>query len=102
MHRKQGLSLSVHVDDITMAGRKQNFNPMWKKLMKLHHFLTTVYLGCTQRERKSNECIVEEYKKMFESLIFAGATQKLLGWEKSHAETVAWSCDTWRAGLRRW
>ena len=41
MHRKQGLSLSVHVDDITMAGRKQNFNPMWKKLMKLHHFLTT-------------------------------------------------------------
>ena len=34
VHRKQGLFLSVQVDDITLAGRKQNLNPMWKKLMK--------------------------------------------------------------------
>ena len=41
VHRKQGLFLSVCVDDIKMAGRKQNFNPMWRKLMKLVDFLRT-------------------------------------------------------------
>ena len=30
---------------------------------------------------------------MFESLISAGATEKLHGWEKPHAKTVAWSYD---------
>ena len=30
---------------------------------------------------------------MFESRISASATEKLLGLEKSHAKTVAWSCD---------
>ena len=53
-------------------------------------FLDHVYLGCTQRECKSNENMIEEYKKMFGSRI--GATEKLLGWEKPHA-TVAWSYD---------
>ena len=39
-----------------MSGRKQNLNPMWKKLMKLvdlgelTSFLDHVYLGCTHRE----------------------------------------------------
>ena len=28
---------------------------------------------------------------MFESRISVGATEKLLGWEKPHAKTVAWS-----------
>ena len=37
---KQGLFLSVHVDDIQMAGLKQNMAPMWKKLMKNVEFLT--------------------------------------------------------------
>ena len=30
---------------------------------------------------------------MFESRISAGATEKLPGWEKPHAKTVAWSYD---------
>ena len=30
---------------------------------------------------------------MEESRISARATQKILGWERSHAETVAWSYD---------
>ena len=30
---------------------------------------------------------------MFESRIPAGATERLPGWEKPHAKTVAWSCD---------
>ena len=32
--RKHGLFLSVYVDDIKMAGKKQNMAPMWKKWMK--------------------------------------------------------------------
>ena len=38
-------------------------------------------LGCTQRECKPNEIIIDEYRKMFESRISAGATEKLPGWE---------------------
>ena len=30
---------------------------------------------------------------MFGSRISAGATEKLPGWDKFHAKTVAWSCD---------
>ena len=45
--RQQGLFLSVYVDDIKMAGRKQYMAPMrrtgwnWSILENLHHFLTT-------------------------------------------------------------
>ena len=35
----------------------------------------------------------DEYRKMFESQIFAAATEKFLGCEKSHAKTIAWSKD---------
>ena len=45
-------------------------------------FLDHVYLGCTQRECKPNEIMIEECTKMFESRISAGATEKLPGWEK--------------------
>ena len=99
VHRKQGLFSSVHVDDITLTGRQQNVRPMWKKLMKnvdlgdATSFLDHVYLGCTQRECKPNENIIEEYTKMFESHISAGATEKWLGWEKLHGTSVAWSYD---------
>ena len=34
VHRKKGLFLTVYVDDIKMAAKKQNMAPMWKKLMK--------------------------------------------------------------------
>ena len=61
--RKHKLFLSVYVDDIEMAGKKQKLAPMWKKLMKdvdteePTSFLDHVYLGCTQRECKPNEKI---------------------------------------------
>ena len=52
VHRKQGLCLSVCVDDINKVGKKQNMAPMWKKLMKnvdilenRHHFLTTFFFA---------------------------------------------------------
>ena len=61
VHRKQGLFLSGHVDDIKMAGKKQNIAAMWKKLMKNVDLdeptsvLDHVYLGCTERECDSND-----------------------------------------------
>ena len=82
---------------LKMAGRNQHFNLMWKKLMKLvdlgepTSFLDHVYLGSTQRVCKPNETIIEQYTKMFESRISAGATEKMPGWEKPHSTTVAWS-----------
>ena len=56
-------------------------------------FLDHVYLGCTQRECKSNESIFEVFKKMFASRTSAGATEKLLRCDKSHSKAVAWSYD---------
>ena len=53
VHRKEELFLSVSVDDIKMAGKKQNMGPMWKKLMKNvdldepTSFHVHVYLGFT-------------------------------------------------------
>ena len=32
VRRQQGLFLSVSVDDITFAGKKQNLNLVWKKM----------------------------------------------------------------------
>ena len=64
VHREKGLFLSVYVDDIKLAGKKQNLNPMWKVLNKEvdlaepTSFLDHVYLGCTQRqcENKQRYC----------------------------------------------
>ena len=59
VHGRRTLFLSVSVDDIKMAGKKQNLAPMWKKLMKNvdiekpTSFLDHVYLGCAQRECKT-------------------------------------------------
>ena len=45
----------MHVDDIKLAGKKQNIDPVWKVLCKEvdlgepTSFLDHVYLGCTQR-----------------------------------------------------
>ena len=87
------------MDDIKTAGKEQNFAPMWKKLMKSVNideptsFLDHVCLGCTQRECTPNEAIIELHTKTFESRISAGVTEKLPGWQKPHAKTVAWSYD---------
>ena len=34
VHREKGLLLSVYVDDIKLAGKKHNIDPMWKVLNK--------------------------------------------------------------------
>ena len=65
VHRQKGLFLSVYVDDITLAGKKQNIDPMWKILIKEvdlgepTSFLDHVYLGCTQRQSEISKDIVD-------------------------------------------
>ena len=78
VHRQKGLFLSVYVDAIKLAGKKQNIDPMWKVLNKEvdleepTSFLDHVYLGCTQRQCEISKDIVDNYKAMFESRISAG------------------------------
>ena len=113
--REKGLFLSVYVDDIKLAGKKQNINPMWKvqnkevDLGEPTSFLDHVYLGCTQRQCEISTDIVDNYRKMFESRISAGATQlhalaiitskkkKWIPWEncQKYALKLFWNACTW-------
>ena len=83
VHREKGLFLSVYVDDIKLAGKKQNLDPMWKLLNKGDDlgeptsFLDHVYLGCAQRQCEVSKDIVENYRTMFGSRISGGPTEKL-------------------------
>ena len=71
----------MYVDDIKLAGKKQNMNPIWKVPNKEvdfgepTYFLDRVYLGCTQRQCETSKGIVDNYRTMFESRISAGATE---------------------------
>ena len=73
----------MYVDDIKLAGKKQNLDPMWKLLNKEvdlgepTSFLDHVHLGCTQRQCEISNDIVDNYTTMFESRISAGATEKI-------------------------
>ena len=65
VNREKELFLSVYVDGIMMAGKKQTLDPMWKILMKEvdlgepTSFLDHFSLGCTQRECKASKDIVD-------------------------------------------
>ena len=71
------------VDDIKLAGKKQNIDPMWKVLNKVvdlgepTSFLDHVYLGCTQRQCETSKDIVDNNRAMFESRVSAGGTETL-------------------------
>ena len=81
VHREKGLFLSVYVDDIKLAGKKQNINPMWNVLNKEvdlgepTSFLDHENLGCTQRQCEISRDIVDNYRTMFESRLSTGATE---------------------------
>ena len=83
LHREKRLFLSVYVDDIKLAGKKQNINPMLKVLNKEvdlgepTSFLDHVYLGCIQRQCQISKDVVDNYRTMFESRISARAAEKL-------------------------
>ena len=71
------------MDDIKLAGKKQNLDPMWKILNKEvdlgepTSFLDLVYFGCTQRQCQISKNTVDNYRTMFESRISAGGVEKL-------------------------
>ena len=73
----------MHVDDIKLAGKKQNIDPMWKVLNKEvdlgdpTSFLDHENLACTQRQCEISKDIVDNYRAMFESRIAAERTEKL-------------------------
>ena len=83
VHREKGLFISVYVDDIKLAGKKQNPDPMWKVLNREvdlgepTSFLDHVYLGCTKRPCETSKDIVDNYSSMFELRISAGGLEKL-------------------------
>ena len=99
MHRQQGPFLSVHIDDINMSWKKHHLELAWKRLMKHVDlekpttFLDQVYLGWIQRECGPDSSLVDGYRKMFESRMSAGATEKLPDAGKVDANVIPWSYD---------
>ena len=83
VHRGKGLFSSLYVDDIKLAGEKQNLDSMWNVLNKEADMgeptslLDHVYLGCTQRQCELSKDIVDNYRTMFESRISAVRVEKL-------------------------
>ena len=69
------------MDDIKLAAKKQNLDPMWKVLNKEVDLgeptsnVDHVYLGCTQRKFEISKDIVDNYRTMFESRISAGSRE---------------------------
>ena len=82
VHREKRSFFSVYVDDIKLAAKNQNLDPMWKVLNKEvdlgepTSFLDHVYLGCTQRKCEISKDTVDNYRTMFESRISAGGLEK--------------------------
>ena len=85
------------MDDIKLAGKKQNIDPMWKLLNKEvdlgepTSFVDHVCLGCTQRHCEKSKDIVDNYRAMFKSRLSAVRTEKL-----PYSENVrisSWFCD---------
>ena len=97
VHLEKGLFLSVYGDDIKLAGKKQNLDPMWKVLSKEvdlgepTSFLDHVYLGCTQRQCKISKDIVDNHRTMFESRSSAVEVEKLPFLQDLHISS--WSYD---------
>ena len=83
VHREKGLFLSVYVDDINLAGKKQNLDPLWKVLSKEvdlgepTSFLDLENLGCTQWKCEISKESIDYYRTMFESWISECELQNL-------------------------
>ena len=63
---KKGLFLSVYVDGVDLGEPTS--------------FLDHVYLGCTQRECKPNETIIDEYRKMLKTRVSVGKGRTGISW----------------------
>ena len=59
----------MYVDDMKMAGKKQNIDPMWKVLVKEvdlgepTSFLNHVHVICTQRDCETSKEIVDNLRE---------------------------------------
>ena len=73
----------MYVDDIKLAGKKQNIDPMWKVLNKEvdlgepASFLDHVFLGCTQRQFEISKDIVDNLQNHVRIANFSGRNRKL-------------------------
>ena len=89
VRREKGLFLSVCVDDIKLAGKKQNLDPMWKLLNKEvdlgepTSFLDHVYLGCTQRQSEISKDIVDKLQNHVRIANFRGESREITTPSKS-------------------
>ena len=89
--------LSVHVEDIKLAGKKQNLDPMWKAINKEvdsgkpTSFLDHAHLGCTQRQCQISKDIVDNHRKIFESPISTMQAERLPF--PQNLRISSWSCD---------
>ena len=67
VHRKKRLFSSAYVDEIKLAGKKENLDPMWKVLNQEvdlgepTSFFDHENLGCTQRQCQVSKDIVDNY-----------------------------------------
>ena len=73
----------MYVNDVKLAGKKQNIDPMWKVFNKEVDLgeptssLDPVHLLCTQRQCEMDKDIVDKYRAVFESRISAERTETL-------------------------
>ena len=78
VHRKQGSLSWVCVDDIKMAGRKQNMTPMCKKLMKLVDL---------------DEILTTYTWDALNALTWPGLLTQIWMWRKKAVLTIFWNID---------
>ena len=86
VHREKGLFLSVYVDDIKLAGKKQNLDPMWldhvyrdvlKDNAKEAKILWTITEPCLNHEFPGVE--LKNYQYFFVVLRYGGSCQEMCG-----------------------
>ena len=102
VHREKGLFLSVFVDDIKLAGKKQNINLMWEVLNKevdlgeQTSFFDHVYLGCTQ-------CKEEELKSVGDlSQVCSQMVLKCLYLARAGRPDILWSVNKLARSITKW
>ena len=81
LHREQGLFLSVHVDDIKLAGKKQTLIRCGKcstkkSIWENQHLSLIMFFLDALKDNEKNKDIVDSYRAMFKSRISAGAIEK--------------------------
>ena len=85
----------MYVDDIKLAGKKQNLDPMWKLLNKEvdlgepTSFLDHVYLGCTQRQCEISKDIVDQLQNHVRIANFRGGSREITIPSKSSSYDMA-------------